>query len=638
MGLQDSTLTQRKPTKDEEKGKTLDTHLFGEWHKKASVFAWTYSPYFNTAERVHVDTLINDDFPDYPFFKTDVGATFLGTAASAEQSFDYFKRKESDNLLFFTPYTDYIATRENLKFYNSKTPYSNLSYHTSGGKKIAEDDLVVSFSTNIKPEWSIGLYYQRYGTKGVYQNQKTEGRTFSIYTGYAGKRYSAHAGYIYNGIKNKENGGIQDDYYITDTVMEAQIIPVNLQTAYNKLRSNAYFLTQSYGVPLSIFRRNDTLKTGEGTMVYFGHSFQYIRQYRVYTDQTDDLTTAYYDNFFLDPTESRDSTFTSSLDNRLFIRLQPWSPTAIISTIDGGVGLEFSKYYGFTPDQYLSGATHSSYTNMYLYANASGMLSRYLSWNGFMQYYLSGYRQNDMLIDANARISFYPFSKQLNFTGRLVLDSKEADYYYKSYYGNHFRWANSFDKQTDTRIEVALSMPEYMFEVGLKQNLSDGFIYMDTTATPKQSSSAISVTTLYLQKNFKLGILRLDNRALFQLSSDEDILPLPKISFNARWYLEFPLVKSVLIAQLGVDCYFNTKYYLQAYNPATGMFHNQNEKKVGEYPMLDAFLNFKWKRATIFFKLANADKGMFNNEYFSALHYPRNGRMLRLGVSWHFYN
>ena len=627
-------------------GSTLDTYLFEDWHKTPFVFSWKHNPYFNTVDRrLPVDTLINGNFPDYPFQKKDVGATFLGTSGGAALTHDYFKREDNEGLWFFSPFTDYMLTRNNVPFYNSKGPFTILTYHTSGQKKISEDDLTALFSQNITPEWNVGLYYQRYGTRGVYENQYTDNRVFTFFTSYAGKRYTAHAGYIYNGILSEENGGITREFYVRDTVMEAEVISVNLPAkpdgkarALNKLRSNTFFLTQAYGLPIDLFRRSDTLKTGDRTMVYLGHSFEYVRQYRTYWDEAmNDPSITYYTNYYLNPNESRDSTFKSSLDNRIFIRLQPWASNAIISTIDGGVGVDFSTYHGFSPGAYLTGLSSSSYTDMYLYARVSGVLSRYFRWSGFGSYSISGYRQNDMLIDANAQLSLYPFSRQLNLTGRFLLQNSEPDYFQQSYHSNHFIWNNSFSKTTESRIEVALSLPDYALEVGLRQSVVSNYVYMDGDAMPQQESDAVSITSFYLQKNFKAGILRSDNRILFQLTSHDNVIPLPPVSLNSKLYIESPLVKNVLTGQLGLDVYYHTRYYVQGYNPAVGMFYNQSIRKVGDYPMADVFANFKWKRATIFVKLSHADQGMFNKDYFSAYLYPRNKRMIRFGLSWHFY-
>ncbi len=106
---------------------------------------------------------------------------------------------------------------------------------------MSEENLKVLFTTNVSPEWNFGILYHRWGGKGLYQNQNTKDKSFTAFTSYTGKRYVAHGGYIYNGINVYENGGIIDDYYLVDTVIDAGAIDVKLKTARNKLRSSTYF-------------------------------------------------------------------------------------------------------------------------------------------------------------------------------------------------------------------------------------------------------------------------------------------------------------------------------------------------------------------------------------------------------------
>jgi len=72
--------------------------------------------------------------------------------------------------------------------------------------------------------------------------------------------------------------------------------------------------------------------------------------------------------------------------------------------------------------------------------------------------------------------------------------------------------------------------------------------------------------------------------------------------------------------------------------PATGLFYNQVEKKLGNYPYLDLFLNLKLKRTRFFLKLEHVHSGLLNANYFGALHYPMNARMFKFGLSWTFYD
>lgn len=648
LGTPEETVTQSlSEGKSKEERRILDTYLFIDTtHRQTWVYAWKHNAYFNTATRAHVDTLINDDLPSFPFYKNDVGATFIGTSGGAAITFDYFKRTDVERLLFWEPYRDYSINRDNLVFYNTKSPFTLLVYQTSGRKQISEDNLRVLHTQNITPEWNVGLRYHRYGTRGQFINQSVENRIFTLFTSYAGKRYTAHAAFIYNGISNEENGGIRRFTDITDTVIDTRTIDVNLTDAGNKLRSNAYVLTQTYALPIHLFKRADTLGAGAGTMVYFGHALQYERQHRVYSDQIDTTTNAdgvpnstFFKNFFLNPVSSRDSMNYTSLDNRLFIRLQPWSPTAIVSTIDGGIGLLNRSYYYFKPSEFLYGPSDpEKFNDFYLYAKAGGVFRRYFAWNGFADYYLTGFRQGDMQLDANVRISLFPFSRQLDFRGQLKIETRTPDYFYQNFFSNRFKWNNSFGKTTETRIDVSLSMPDYGFELGVKQSLINNFVYFNAEAMPAQYSDALSVTAVYLQSNLNVGILHLDNRLLFQLASQDEVLPLPKLSLNARWYLQHEVIKSVMVAQFGIDTYAHTSYYMYAYNPAVGMFHIQRERQIGNFPFTDLFINARWKRATIAVKLTNLAMGMFNNEYFSAFNYPQSKRMLRISLSWNFYN
>jgi hypothetical protein len=647
---EDSLIVRKGKTKKEkEKPDTLVTYFFKDTLRYNRIITWTVNRYLNTPNISTPDTLQSENMTELPFYKEDVGVSFLGTTGSATLLHDFFKRKHSDVFPFMDLYGLYGFTPDNIKFYNTKGPFSSLSYYTSGSKRFAEDNIKVLLTRNMSPSLNAGLYYQKMGTKGAYQNQRTKDKTFSMFVSYVGDKYVAHAGYIYNGVNNKENGGIINDFFVEDTVVKSDIIDVKLKSALNVLSSNTYFLTHSYGIPLNLFKR-DSLATDDGTIVYFGHTFEYSRHKRIYTDGITDTAYMdlldpqrryqhYYDNHYRSARQSYDSTFASKLDNRLFIRLQPYSSTAIISKIDGGIGYQFDKYYGFTPESYIYGQTDDKLSTGYVYGNAEGMFNKYFSWQAFLKYNFLGYRVNDLNFDANARLSLYPLDGGIHFTGRFLLDNREQPYFMKKYYSNHFQWDNNFDKTTETRIEAAVNIPDWNLEFGFKNSVISNHVYFNDNALPQQTSEILNITSLHLNSKLKWWLLRLDTRLTAQNTSNGNILPLPAFSGNAMFYLEAQLVKNVLNVRTGLDFYYNTRFYDYAYNPAVGMFHTQSEKKIGNYPWADFFASFKWKRANIYVKLTNVGEGIVGGgNYFSALHYPRNKRMLRYGVNWYFHN
>jgi uncharacterized membrane protein YgcG len=201
-------------------------------------------------------------------------------------------------------------------------------------------------------------------------------------------------------------------------------------------------------------------------------------------------------------------------------------------------------------------------------------------------------------------------------------------------------WDNAFSKTSTTRIQGSLDFPKWKIYASAGYALLANNIYYDSLGVIRQNPEAMSVLTAALRKDFHLGILRLENSALFQLSSKEDVVPLPKLAVNLRWYLQFPIVsEDVLKMQIGVDARYNTKWYTPGFNPVTGTFYNQHEEQYGDTPYFDVFMNMQWKMACIFLKMENVGEGwpMKQHDYFSAHHYIHPRRIFKFGITWPFY-
>lgn len=620
----------------------LETYVIPDSLLYRRVISWTNDEYFNTLEFKQIDTNINSNFHDYAYLKKDVGAVTLGTAGSPALPFNFFKRETRERFDFWSPGMYEAYDRNTIPFYNTKSPFTVMSYTGTLFSNKETEEMNVGFlhTQNLSPSTNVQFFYQKKGTAGLLENESTNTRTLAVTADYLGKKYIVHGGYIRNSLQKDENGGIQDDSFILDTLLEARTIPVNLSNASSLLKSSQLFITQSYGIPINLFKR-DSLDTGEGTMMILGHSGEWTTMTRNYNDDislTDQNGRAFYNNrFYMHPTRSADSVRTMIVDNRFFLRLQPWSNTAIVSKIEGGVGYELLSNYCFDPDFYTEGTSNRWQNNMYVYAGASGMFKKYFQWNALGKLNYAGYYAGDASLDANIRLSFYPMESGIHLTGRFLFKRQTPDWFAQHYYSNHYIWNNDFEKTNDTRIEAGLSIPGWKAEATFSYGLLGNRIFYDTLGTVRQSEDLVNVMTATLTKNFSFWYVRLDHRLMFQVSSRQDIVPLPTFSANLRYYLEIPVVKDVMTAQIGADVTFHTAYYMESYNPALGVFHIQNEKKYGNTPYIDAFINVKWKRATIFVKYLNAAQGWPDNDYFAAPHYIRPQRVFKLGMTWPFY-
>ena len=605
---------------------------------------WTHDQSFNELKMEKLDTSFNYHFNDYPFLKEDVNATYLGTVGSATQNYNYFKREKLDVFPQFEPYLGYSHTPENLPMYNIKGPYTELAYWGTlfALKKKEESEVKILTTQNITPAFNFTLGFRQYGTKGMLQKETTDNRTFFANANYLGKKYVMHAGYISQKVTRTENGGIKDPFWIRDTLTDAKTIDVNLQNAYNNLKRKTFFITHHLAIPMNFFRKDkDSLDLGTGTMAFIGHSGEYSSYYKAYSDvigKDDKAARAlYFNRFYLNSTNSADSMALRRFENKAFIKLQPFDADAVLSKIDAGVGYQILSYYSFDPSFYITGKKLDTYHNLYLYAGASGMLKKYFAWDAYGKYVLAGYNMFDFDLKGNIRFSVYPIDEGIHLKGHFETSLKEPNPYQKHLYFNHHKWDNDFAKISETRFEGRLEIPKWKLEAFFGYALAGNLLYYDTESMLRQNQNALSIMSAYLRKDLKLWVFHFDNKALFQLSSDQSVMPLPKLSLNLRYYIQFPVVKDVMDMQIGLNGLWNTKYNVQKYSPDLGVFYNQDEEMLGGVPYFDAFVNCQWKEVSVFVKYTNAFMGWPEADYFSAFYYIRPQRGFKFGIFWPFY-
>ena len=622
---------------------------------------WKHDQYFNRVEPFQWDTTFNYHFHDYPYLKEDIGGTFLGMPGSAVQTYNFFKRKDpSGTVSYYAPYESWTYSPSSIPMFNTKTPYTELSYYGNlfNSETKASDDIRIFTTQNITPALNIALEFKTHGGAGILKNAKARNKTYYVAGNHIGKKYLLHAGFISNSIARAENGGVLDNMWIRDTTVDVREVDVALSSANNAYKKRTLFLDQTYRIPFSFIEdlkhrgdtayvRKDTLNT-DLTSLFIGTSSEYSLYDKKYTDaiSSSDIpgSSFYHGLFYINPSKSVDSLHTTRLDNRIFVRFQPWHEDAVISKVEGGIGDRFQSFYDIRPGSFLRKQNATRWNSVYAYAGAEGLLGRYLQWNALGKLNFAGAEAGDFLLRADARLNLYPFRRQRNspvsLSARFETSLKEPDFYEQHLYTNHFMWDNDFSKVSATKVQAALDIPKWKLHASAGYALLANNIYYDTLAVIRQNNEPMSVLTASLRKDFHLGILRLENRALFQLSSKPEVVPLPMVVVNLRYYLQFPIVsEDVLKMQIGVDARYNTRWYAQGFNPVTGTFYNQNEELYGNVPYFDVFMNLQWKQACIFLKMENAGQGWpsDSHDYFSAHHYIYPSRSLKFGIYWPFY-
>ncbi len=154
---------------------------------------------------------------------------------------------------FTEPYGYFITQPSELRFTNTLSPLTNLSYYSCGDKTDGEDHLKVLFANNINKQAGFGFKFDYLYGRGYYQNQNTALFDYTMWGSYLGPRYQAHAILSFDHMKTAENGGITNDEFITHPEAQTQIfntneIPVQLSSNWNRNDGFHAFLSHRYNV------------------------------------------------------------------------------------------------------------------------------------------------------------------------------------------------------------------------------------------------------------------------------------------------------------------------------------------------------------------------------------------------------
>ena len=116
---------------------------------------------------------------------------------------------------------------------------------------------------------------------------------------------------------------------------------------------------------------------------------------------------------------------------------------------------------------------------------------------------------------------------------------------------------------------------------------------------------------------------------------------MPALNVFTNLYLKFRIARELSV-ELGADATYFTEYYAPDFCPQLNQFAVQEEAssrmKLGNYPFIDAYANLHLKHTRFFLMFSHVTGGSGNKMYFLTPHYPLNGRVMHIGVSWNFFN
>lgn len=597
---------------------------------------------------------------------------YLGNLGAPRQSRLFFERRNDYPTIFIAPLSFFYFRPDQFKFTNSNVPFTNLTYYKAGSRINGEDRFKSYFSVNANKRLAFGFNIDYLYGRGYYSNQATSHFNAGIFASYIGKKYQMHAAYNNFFFKMNENGGITDDRYITrpeemEDVGGNQYIPVRLEETSNRNHDFFVYLTHRYRLGFHrevtkieetqdpVARRKaerdstaipkDTLIVEEFVPVTsFIHTFKIERSnHRFRSGSEPTGADAIYDNTYLQEGFSRDSTLALSVKNVLGISLLEGFNKYAKAGLTAYISHKFSRYTLMNMDTTIANPrpVHYDEQEVFVGGELSKRQGKLLHYNVNGEIGLAGEAIGQFKVNGDIDLNFRLGKDTVNFYARGHVSNLLPSFYMRHYHSNHFTWDNDdMKKEFRTGVEGELNIDRWGTNLRAGMENIKNYTYFDQNALPAQHSGSVQVLSATLNQNFKLGIFHLDNEITWQKTSNASILPLPDFSLYHNFYLLTKLVK-VLTVQLGADVRYFTSYNAPAYMPATQQFHLQPEDdqvKIGGYPIVNAYLNIHLKRTRIFVMMYHVNAGMGNRQSFLVPHYPINPRLLKIGISWNFYD
>lgn len=630
--------------------------------------AWVVDEKYGNMTDTYVDTLhhlfMNTDLPE----GIEGHYITLGNVGSPRMSRIFMERPIMSDFMFTDPFDMFFVDTERFRFYNTKSPFMNITYNWNGSKNTGSDHVKATFTNNAGKKFNFGAIFDYIYGRGYYDAMSTSFMNASAWTSYIDDKYKLHFYYQHNFMKNAENGGITDESYITNPEgMARQFtsndIPTNLTNTWNRQEHDLVFLNHHYDIGFYQDEEIDSVTTKE-VFVPVSKIFHTLKlqnmmhNYRAYRE-----TENYHSYTYLPGDSTEDRTKYLSVKNLLGISLCEGFNKWAVFGLNFYAGYEYNRFmlpdstqYGgfYTNTTGLIGKQYQKENNIMVGGQIIRSQGTAVHYNLDAEFVVAGEKIGQFDVNGHAEVNIPVLGDTAQVALNAYIKNLHPSFYFRHYHSKHAWWDNDMKKEFRQRIEGMIDIPHtnttitvgveniknfsYFQNTGITVNTGTDNTVITNNVSPMQCSENIQIINANLRQNFALGILHWDNDVTYQTCSHSDVLPLPTISLYTNLYLRFKIAK-VLKTEFGADMKYFTKFEAPDYSPVIGMFMNQNPQKktkIGNYPLISVYANFDLKRTRFYVMYHHANQS--DGRYFWAPGYPMNPASIRFGLSWNFYD
>ena len=625
--------------------------------------------------------------------------SYLANIGSPAQSRIFSERGEAHDFIFLDAYNCYRITPQNAYFYDVKDPYTHFTYLPTlfVNNQNSEEMFTGVLTSNFGKKLNVGADFDFTFVRGHYASNSNKNFFYRPFANYLSDRYIAHAYFQNYEFLNTENGGLTNDRYITNPddftdgrrpINDTKSFPTRYTDTWNHIKGKQLFLSHRYNLgfyrELTEQEKDEAEKRKEekkiqqqesmddlakkqmddnaqapGFSDVFGeetekpdetaepdavfvpvssiiHTIEYESMNRLFTSNSRAIDTLYAQ--INTPVDSAIRDFTEAwiLKNTIGLSLregfQDWAKFGLTAFA------HFEKRRFTLPDDSARSTIQYDEFSTYLGAELSKQQGQLLTYHAKGEFCLAGSDLGEFSLEGDLKTRFHLWGKDASVKATGAIKNLTPAFYMRHHHSRYFWWDEPFKNIQRVNVggEIDIRQTRTKMSVGVES--VQNFIYFGITGRPAQFDNNLQVITARLKQDFRYKALGWENEVAYQLSSDKNVLPLPAIAAYSNLYLDFMYAK-VLNIQLGVDAHYFTSYFAPYFEPATQQFQTQEEKKIGNYPVINAYVNFRLKQARFFISGYNLSSLFITpTEYFSLLHYPLNPMVIKTGISFYLNN
>ncbi|MGV9004517.1 putative porin [Flavobacterium sp.] len=520
-----------------------------------------------------------------------------------------------------------------ISYYSVATPITELYFKTVMQQGQSLDALI---AVNTSQRFNFSIAFKGLRSLGRYINQLSSAGNFRFTSSYntLNKRYYLNFHFTGQDLLNGENGGITT---ISDFTSEnpdfdnRERLEVYLRDAESFLKGKRYFIDHSFRI-----NANDAANN-----LYLSHQFNYETKFFKYNQKTIESTigTTKFNRF-------GESYVTSNLKDQTQYNRMYNKVGAIYENKTLGKFQFFAEdfRYNYYYNRVLILNTQTIPSSISQQINTIGGQYEYRKnkWNGVFSASNSISKQPMSNLDAKLH---YKLNNENEFTFQYQLISKIPDVSYNLYQSDFtsYNWSNDFKNEKINNFK-ATAKTNWITASLQVSSLTDHLYFSNDgignqqLISPKQYAQTINYISVKASREFKWWKLALDNTILYQKVDQQDaILNVPQIITRNSLYFTNYFFKKALFLQTGFTVNYFTKYYVNDYNPVIAEAFVQNESKIGNFPMIDFFINARIRQTRIFLKAEHFNSKMTGNNFLTAPNYPYRDFTIRFGLVWNFF-